>query len=147
MKRLIISLALTLIAAPAFAQTVPETLVSWDVEFFANGVNTATGSPIQATNFLLSAAACNQTFTAIPAGTLLNPTGIQVTDPVNAGKACTLANASTVLMSVPIGIGYKATAKARGATTVSARSAASNPFDRAVVLVPPSVPVEIRILP
>lgn len=148
MKRLMLSIALILFAAPSFAQTVPEALVSWDVEFFAQGVNPATGSPIQAaTNFLLSAASCNQTFVVIPPGSVLNPTVIQIADTANVGKACTLSNASTMLMSVPVGIGYKATAKARGATLASARSAASNPFDRAVVVVPPPVPAEIRILP
>ena len=132
----------------AHAQTVQEAVVSWDVEFFAQGVNTATGSPIQAaTNFLLSTAACNQAFFAIPPASVLNPTVMQVSDPVNVGRACTLSNASAILMGVPIGAGYTATAKARGATTVSARSAASNPFDRAVVLVPPPVPAAVRVLP
>lgn len=136
-------------AALASAQVVPEQTLSWDVEFWAAGVNPATGSPIQAANILKSASTCNLTPVPVPTGVVLNPTKIYVDDPDNAGRSCQLAPTTSagLLMSVPLGSNHFATARARGATLVSARSAASNPFSRAIVPAPPPVPTAVAVTP
>jgi hypothetical protein len=142
------ALALFLVLMPGIlqAQDVPEAVVSWDVEFFAAGVNPATGSPISpAVNFLRSAAACGQARVS-PVLPVVNPTAIRLEDPANAALDCALAASAGVLVGIPVGAGYVATAKAHGATLASVRSAASNPFSRAVIVVPPLVPAPPRIV-
>jgi hypothetical protein len=96
-------------------------------------------------NFLRSAASCGQA-RVNPVLPVINPTSIHLEDPANATLDCTLAATSGVLVGIPVGAGYVATAKARGATLTSARSAASNPFTRAVVPVAPIAPVPPRII-
>lgn len=142
--------ALLMLAAPVRAQTV-EVPVGVDIEFFAAGVSTTTGTPLMAPqNFLLANALCNQTKVAVP-GSVTNPTIIAIDDPADPAtpptRECILGpGTSGVLVSVPIGAGIRATAAMigdRGGR--SARSAPSNPFDRAVVYLPPAAAKGIRI--
>jgi hypothetical protein len=70
-------------------------------------------------------------------GTVQNPTTARVSDPAASGRECELMVESSVL-ALPVGVGYTSTARARGATTVSDRSAPSNPFDRVEQAHPPN---------
>lgn len=140
------TLSMLMIAAAAQAQVAPEPLVSRDVGYFAAGVDPASGgSPIQApNNYPASAATCGQAKVAV-SGTVTNPTTLRFDDPSDVSRDCVVP-ASTVggaLASVPFGTGYRAAARSRGANTVSAWSALSNPFD--VARVPPAVPTGVRV--
>jgi hypothetical protein len=139
---------LILSAVTVSAQQVPETIVSWDLEVFASGVNTATGSPIYGPlNFLRSTSTCGQAKVTVPS-IVINPSIISVDDPADTTKACHLGpNSAGVLISAPLGTGLRATLRAKGATLSSPRSAASNPFDRSVVPVAPVVPTGVALLP
>lgn len=141
--------ALVVMAFPAIcgAQDVPEQVLGWDVEFFAAGVNTQTGSPMLGPiNFLKAQAQCGQPKQPVPSGSVLNPTAMAVQDPNDPTKDCVLGpNVAGVLLSVPIGTNYLATLRAKGATQTSARSAPSNPFDRALVPVAPPVPSGVKV--
>ena len=143
----LVLLSLWLLAVPSAAQT-PEAVVSWDVEFFLAGVNPATGSPIQTANFTKAASACNQAKVSVPGGTLVNPGRIVLDDPDVANRDCVLGpNAAVTIGSLPFGVAHFATSRTRGVTTVSDRSAASNPFSRVSVPLPPAVPTGLRVVP
>lgn len=137
---------LILAGAVVFGQEVPEAVVSWDIQFFQAGVNPDTGTPIQTSNFLKSASSCNQPDNPPFTATVVNPARIVLDDPDNLGRDCVLANSSGVLMSVPLGSGLFAVAKARGVSLVSTRSAASNPFNRAIVPIAPAVPAGLKVI-
>lgn len=142
MKRFVLVLLACGFAAVASAQTAPEETLSWDIEFWSAGVNPATGTPIQSANILKSASTCDLVPTPenSPTGLVTNPTRIFVQDPERPLRRCQLAptTSSGLLMSLPAQAGMFATALGRGATlTASARSAASNPFNRLVVTAPP----------
>lgn len=151
MTRIILALGVLLIASLASAQVAPEPTVSWDIEFWSAGVNTATGTPITSVNILVSASTCDLAPTPAntPTGTIVNPTRIYVDDPARPGRRCQMAptTSSGLLMSLPAQAGMFATALGRGATlTASARSAASNPFSRLVVA-PPPVATGVGVVP
>lgn len=127
----------------AYAQA--ESIVSRDVGFFAAGVDPAAGGqPIQApTNFPLSQTTCGQAKQTV-SGTVVNPSEVRFDDPADVTKDCVItAAAAGVIASIPFGVGYKAAARSRGATTVAAWSALSNPFDRAAL--PPPTPTNVRV--
>ena len=146
MRLIILLLTLLLIISrTARAQTTPETPVSYTLDFFAQGVNPATGSPVLTNSYPLSAVSCNQPATPTPTGTIVNPTAAAFADPVNAGKDCIInLNQATTIFAIPIG-NYFATLKAVGATLTSSRSNNSNPFAHQVVPAAPGVPLNLRI--
>jgi hypothetical protein len=143
---LAIPVLMLLVVLPVGAQT-PETPVSWTAEFFAAGVNTTTGAPVSTYAFTVAQATCNLDAVAAPTPPIVNPTKLRFSDPGSAGKDCEVTQAAlgTVLLALPVGVGYTATLKAHGATQVSGRSAASVPFSRAAQAAPPAVPVGVRM--
>lgn len=150
MRSLFATFALLALAAPALAQDAPETPVSWTAEFFAAGVNTQTGAPTTTFPFTLANVTCNLAVVALPPPPMINPTKIRFADPFTAGRECEVdpakSTVTTVLFAIPIGTGWTATLKAHGATLVSARSAASNPFNRAVIAAAPAVPAAVKMV-
>lgn len=148
MKQIRLAILLTLVVLkPAFglAQDQPEAVVSWDVEFWQVGVDPNIGQPVSVMNFSRGSASCGQVKVAAPAGTVSNPTAIRVDDPAGVAHDCVLGpDASGVLIGLPVG-SYFATARARGATLLSPRSANSNPFSRAPVVAPPPAPTGLRL--
>lgn len=148
-RRLLTLATLLLLATPAAAQSVPETVLSWDLKFFSAGVNPATGAPLLSANITVAASTCDLAPITVPPGPIVNPTRIFIDDPALPGRVCQLAPTTSagLLLSVPLGVGIVATAEARGATQVSPRSAASAPFTRAIVPVAPAVPTNLRITP
>jgi len=117
---------------------VREDVVSWDIDVFTKDAPASIGgTPIGTANFLRSAALCGLAPLAPPAGTVQNPTTARVTDPAATGKECEVAIENEIL-ALPAAVGYTSTARARGATTVSDRSQASNPFDRVKQANPPN---------
>lgn len=136
------------VATRASAQS-PEAVVSYDYGVFAAGVNPSTGSPVSAiTNFLTSAVTCGLSPKQANPGTVTNPTKVYFDDPANPSTAdCEWnpAAASGYLQGLPLGSGFLGYLRAHGATTVSAWSAASNPFNHQAVS--PAVPTGIRETP
>lgn len=130
-----------------YAQDQPEAVASWTVSFWAAGVNPDTGAPIiSPATYLRSTSQCGQPAVPVP-GLVTNPDRIRLADPDNNTLDCQLGpNTQQALFSLPLGTGYTATATANGATTSSTRSAQSNPFARAVIVVAPSVPVGVKVL-
>lgn len=149
MKKFVLALTFGGLASVASAQVVPEAVVSWDVEFYVAGVAPGVGSPISTSNFAKSTATCGVPTVGLPGGTIVSPTKIRVDDPLNVGLDCILGPTTSagLLLALPLGNGIFGVAIARGATLVSARSAASNPFNRAIVPAPPIVPTNLRVLP
>ena len=129
------------------AQTTPEAVVSWDVDIYAAGATPGTSAPVSTMNFAKASAVCNLAPLASP-GSVTNPTKLLVGDPVTSGRDCQLGPTTSdgFLSSLPAQPNMFATAIARGATLTSARSAASNPFNR-VVTVAPLVPTSLRVVP
>jgi hypothetical protein len=122
----------------------PEAVVGWQIEVFPKGTDPATGPVTALTTFPIMGAMCNLAPGKPPVGTVVNPTTIRLSDPNNAGKECELA-AAGFLNSVPLGAGWFSTASAQGATTISARSAPSNAFDRTAAAVPPATPGAVTV--
>lgn len=145
MRKFALLIAFLMIAAHLEAQTTPEAVVSWDIEIYAAGAIPGTNTPVSIMNFTKATATCNLTPIANP-GTVSNPTKIFLGDPINAGKDCQVGPTTSdgFLMSLPAQAGMFAIAIAKGATLSSARSAASNPFNR-VITIAPVVPANLRV--
>lgn len=144
MRKYLVSIGMMMLfsTVPAQAQS---NIVSYDLLTFSPSVNTTTGSPIQTTTMLVGAFVCNQTKLVV-SGTVVNPTQVAFDDPAApATKDCIAPLASTVLIALPNGVGYKSVLVARdNLGQLSVRSAASNPFDKQGN---PSVPTGLRIIP
>lgn len=140
---LVLALVLCGLSTVAFAQT--GAVASAQVQYFSPGVDPATGAPVQTTTFVVTAATCNQAPVTVPNGTAMNPKRVVWDDAANAGKVCIVDQAAT-LVSLPIVSGaYVATMTTtddRG--LVSPRSAASNPFTRALA---PTAPKGVKVVP
>lgn len=148
MKRLVFCMWL-LGAGIASAQT-PEAVVSWDIEFWSLGVTPGSGSSINGIqSFPKSGATCDLSPTIAPVLPVVNPTEISLEDPNIPGRDCILGftQSSGVLAALPLGVGITATARARGATLISSRSAASNPFSRVTTTVAPTTPTRVLVHP
>lgn len=132
----------------AEAQPTPEAIVGYTIAFYSQGADPATAQPVQSNQYALNAITCGQSpkITA-PTTTVVNPARVSFDDPSDpANKDCIITlNQATTIYAVPIGT-YVAYGYARGATQTSARSAASNPFSRQVVPVPPPVPTGFRAI-
>jgi concanavalin A-like lectin/glucanase superfamily protein len=118
--------------------TAVEAVVSWDLEVMTRDGGPES-TPIAIGNFPKSGALCDLMEAAAPATPVVNPTLARVTDPEHAGRECELVIESFIL-GLPVGTGYTSAARAKGATSTSGRSAASNPFDRVAVVKPPATP-------
>lgn len=145
--RLLSAVCVVLLAAPLWAQA-PEPIVARDVAVFAAGVNPTTGTPVTGTLATVpnSGWTCGLSKTAAT-GTQTNPTELWIDDPVNpATLDCKLSAAAsaTLFNSVPLGTGFRAAVKARGATTASAWSVVSNPFDHVAVAPAPATGVRVQ---
>jgi hypothetical protein len=121
--------------------TVREVVVSWDLEIWPKGtVIPPAGSPsdnsVGYTNFPKAGALCNLAPLPPPVGTVTNPSKARLTDPDLPTRECELVIQSFIVTVKP-GLGYFATARAKGATTSSERSGSSNAFDRIAEVTPP----------
>lgn len=149
MKRYVL-IGLLGIGSMAQAQTVTEPVVSWDVEFWSLGVTPGSGSSINGIqSFAKTGATCDLPPTPAPVLPVVNPTEISLEDPNLPGRDCILGftQSSGVLAALPLGVGITATARARGATLISPRSAASNPFSRVTVVAAPTTPSRVLVHP
>jgi hypothetical protein len=138
------------LASPVAAQTAPEQTLSWDLEFWAAGVVPGIGLPLNGIqNFTVASSLCDMPLIVVPTGPLVNPTQLSVNDPNIIGRDCILnsVTASGTLLALPLGTGITGTARARGATLISLRSAASNPFNHAVLVVAPMTPSRVVVRP
>ena len=143
MKKLIISFILILSANVAHAQ-LPGSIVSYNLDTFAPGVNTTTGTPLQTTVITVPNFMCGQTAPTIT-GTVTNPTKAVIDDPGSAGKVCIAALVANYLVALPNGTGYVATIQAvDNLGQVSARSVASNPFGKQGL---PVSPTNLKLVP
>lgn len=134
--------ALLVVSAPAFAQA---NIVRYDMQVFAPGVNTVTGSPVQTNTYLVAAVTCGQPKVVVPAGGVVNPTRFAFDDPADATKDCIGLLAAGLLPALPNGIGYRTTlTQTDNLGQTSPRSAASTPFDRQG---PPVVLTGVRVAP
>jgi hypothetical protein len=152
MKPLLLAfVALLALASPVFAQTAPEPTLSWDLEFWAAGVVPGVGAPLNGIqNFTVASSLCDMPMAVVPTVTIVNPTQINVADPLFPTTRDCILNSITAagtLLALPLGAGITGTARARGATLISLRSAASNPFSHAVLVVAPTIPVRVVVRP
>lgn len=149
MKKSVLGAIMLVILGTSVAQAqIKEPLVSRDVGFFLSGVDPATGGvPFQVNNYTVAQTTCGLTPKMTPGTTLVvNPTFIRFDDPANPTGADCQVSLTSALQSIPLGTGYRAALRSRGATQVSAWSALSvNPF--AVQAVAPDVPTGVRIVP
>ncbi len=122
--------ALLVVTGVASAQ-VPESIVSRDIGYFQAGVDPATGGvPFQTNNYTVAQTICGQPRVATPSGTVINPSEVRFDDPANPSLQCVIPSgvAGAHLQSIPVGTGYRAAARSKGATLTSSWSALSNPF-------------------
>ena len=149
------AVAFFMLATTVSAQT-PEVPVSLDVLWCAAGTVPATCTPVQTNplNFTMASGSCGLGKLPSPAAPIdvAAVVKIRVDNPANPATDCewNLAPSATIY-SVPIG-NYFAVAQYRGATLVSARSAASNPFTKPAPIplpspVPPVPPAGLRLMP
>jgi hypothetical protein len=143
----LIACLFVLVAAPAFAQgtsTAPPTSV--DVL-----VLPATGDPVTIApvangtrNTVLTAAMCNQTPIAVPVGTLVNPTTVEVDDVNVAGRKCRVLMPAGLATATSL----RVVAVYQSSAGPSGRSLVGSPFfDVASTLVPPAAPTGTGVRP
>lgn len=119
----LLTLALWLIAAPAFAQT--GALVSYELQVHQG--STPTTPAFRTVTIPITPTLCNQPpFTTTPA-TIVNPTKVDWDDPTNAGRLC-LADLTTFFVGLPAGSYISTITSLDDLNRVSGRSAVSNPF-------------------
>jgi hypothetical protein len=119
-------------------------ITKYDQQVFAPGVSPVTGSPQWTNSYVASLAVCGQTL-VVGTGSVVNPTKIAFDDPNAAGKVCIITLASALLTALPNGVGYTSTlTQTDNLGQTSARSAASNPFDKQGV---PGVLTGLRVVP
>ena len=127
MRRLIwLAVGLLLCASLVWAQ---EPVVSWDVATFAAGTDPANGGqPMAGTlrNYPVTAVTCGL---AKVGATTENPTEVRLDDPADTTKQCAIFAYVQVFDALPLGNGYRAAVKARGATSEAAW-VLSGPFAR-----------------
>jgi hypothetical protein len=117
-------------------------VTKYSLLIIAPGANPATASPVQSTDYLVNAFVCNQVAPTVPAS-VTNPTQFFFDDPANVGKVCIASLTATTLTALPNAPGYVGVVTATDDLgQVSARSAASNPFNRQG---PPAAPTGIRV--
>lgn len=131
------------VSTAASAQTGAITTVTLQV--FANGVDPATGTPVQSSSAAYSLVACNQAKPALPApGTIVVlPKTILWDDPVNVGKVCTLDRAA-FFGGLPIGTYRAAVTLTNDVNLTSPRGVAADPFVGGPVTAPP-LPTNVRL--
>lgn len=147
MKTLFTTLALLMIAMPAFAQLTPEPTINYTLAVYASTATDPNTSPHVGTDVVYPVAIvqCGLTPKATPPASINNPTHSRFDDPADATKDCEV-NMLTQVAALPVANGYKAAIKANGATTSSLYSGfSSNSFNR-VPVAPPLV-TGVRITP
>jgi hypothetical protein len=140
----VVVIGVLLCASSALAQT-PEAIVSRDVAVFAAGIAPNTGTPVAPlTNVLASATTCGLARLA-PLSPAVNPLDIRLDDPADGTKQCQIPRASStaIFAAVPLGTGFTVAIRNHGATTVTAWSATSGPFDH--VALSPAVPTGVQV--
>jgi hypothetical protein len=148
MRKVLLVASFCLYASLANAQT--GALTNIRIDFFAVGVDPAVGKPIQTTTIPVAAWLCNQPLFPAPPPSVTNPTTIIWEDPAivppAAARLC-IVNNNAILIGLPISaIQYFATGVYTNDFVLSgSRSAASNPFSRAVVATPPVVPTGLQV--
>lgn len=143
MRTAIILVAFLALARVSSAQG---SIVSYQQQIFAPGVSPGTGTPQWTNTYLSSAFVCGQAPIAAPAsGDVVNPGHIEFDDPTTPGKSCIASFVGSWLSALPNGVGYMMTLTATdNMGQVSARSAASNPFDRQG---PPPALTGLKVIP
>jgi hypothetical protein len=131
-----------LLIMPTLARAQAPNIVQYDMQIFAPGVNTTTGSPVQTNTYQVSNVVCNQSPLSVT-GTTMNPTRFEVDDAANAGKVCTGTLTSVLLPSLPNGVGYQATmTQTDNLGQTSPRSGPSNSFGKQGV---PAAPTGFKL--
>lgn len=141
MKKLVLLALLVLVPTMAFAQAVP---TSYDLQIFSPGVSPITGTPIQVSAIPLTAVTCNLAPPPPPVTPVIGVRFLYWDDIAIAGRSCRV-DRFTVFLALPLGTGYVTTLTASNAGGTSARSAASNPFN--VALLPPVAPTGLVVTP
>lgn len=127
MRRVLLAVALVLVASPAFAQSA----ITYELKIYAAGAS----SPQQ--TYTLSGVQCGQPKVV---GSNVNPTTVAWDDPANAGLDCKMVEAAGgPILSRPLG-SYEGTLTARNEAGVSAESARAPFFVKAA----PAVPTGLR---
>lgn len=141
-KRFVVLVVVVAVHASVFAQA---TIVRYDMQVFAPGVNTATGTPIQTNTYLVAAVTCGQPKVVVSPGGVVNPSRFAFDDPADVTKDCIGLLAAGLLPALPNGVGYRTTlTQTDSLGQTSPRSAASPPFDRQG---PPAVLTGVRVVP
>lgn len=127
------------------AQAATGAITTVTLQVFANGVDPATGTPIQSSTAAFSLVACNVAKPTLPApGTVVvQPKTIIWDDPVNVGKACTL-DRSAFFGGLPVGTYRAAVTLTNDVNLTSPRGVAADPFVGGAVTVPPT-PANVRL--
>ncbi len=143
MRRIVLAVALVVLTASSAAAQLASNIVQVDLQIFAPGVSTVTGSPVSATSYLVALFTCNQVAPTVPA-TVTNPTRFFFDDVTNPGKVCLGTLVSSILPALPNTSGYLATVTVTDTTgQTAARSAASNPFGTVAA---PTVRTGLKVL-
>jgi hypothetical protein len=123
---------LVLLPVSAFAQVQPT--VSYTVNTYASTATDPTTAPLNTGTYAVGVIACGQVRPAPGTVTPVNPDRVRFIDPANDALDCVIQTAAmaTQLASLPVGTGYKASARANGASLQSGWSPFSNSFSRAL---------------
>jgi hypothetical protein len=114
--------------------TLPAAVSAQTITALTFTVQTAAGATVgtpQSVVWPLAAGtgSCDRVPTTIPTGTVVNPTAIEIDDPVLAGRACQI-NFAAYFGALPTGTGYRSiTTFTYSNGAVSGASNVSGPFD------------------
>lgn len=136
MKHLVIVLLVLLLSAALTAQQ-PD---GYTFRVYTSG----SAVPLTTYNFAAGTTLCNQPVST--STVTVNPTQIRWTDINNVGRECVWIDSGTgPLFALPVPGTYDGTLQASNTAGSSSESARA-PFARSVVLVPPVVPSNVRVL-
>lgn len=137
-------LVVVFLLAATLGVSAQAAITRYDQQVFAPGVSPVTGSPQWTNSYVASLAVCGQTL-VVGSGSVVNPTKLAFDDPAAPGKVCVITFASVLLTALPNGVGYTSTiTQTDNLGQTSARSAASNPFDKQGV---PAVLTGLKVVP
>lgn len=126
-RRVAISIVLfALLGAVLSAQATPTT--SFQLQFFAPGVSTTTGTPFHVVTVPVGGTTCNRDpQVPVTTGVVANPKVAEWDDPSNTGKACQV---TLDLTPVPFGTNYRLVLVAVDANGDLSDPSNAVPFDR-----------------